>query len=111
VLKTTNKKYFKRIDTPDLKRVGATMLESSVAWRYQNQTVIISYDKPQEVLDREQYMLELAHKSVQKMGGNIPTSQPKPAAGPQQPGGMFGSGGSNDIIMGNRAPGGGGNQQ
>jgi hypothetical protein len=55
-------------------------------------------------------MLELAHKSVQKMGGNIPTSQPKPAAGPQQPGGMFGGGGSNDINMGNRA-GGGGNQQ
>ena len=36
VLKTTNKKYYKRIDIPDLKRVGATMLESSVAWRYQN---------------------------------------------------------------------------
>ena len=76
VLKTTNKKYYKRIDLPDLRRVQLQMVESNIAWRYQNQTVIISYDKPKEVLDRENYMLELAHKSVQKMGGNIPESKP-----------------------------------
>ena len=34
VLKTTNKKYYKRIDIPDLKRVQKQMEESSVAWRY-----------------------------------------------------------------------------
>ena len=34
VLKTVNKKYYKRIDIPDLKRVQKQMEESSVAWRY-----------------------------------------------------------------------------
>ena len=49
VLKTTNKKYFKRIDIPDLKRLGLVLMESNIAWKYANNTVIISYDKPKEV--------------------------------------------------------------
>ena len=46
VLKTTNKKYYKRIDIPDLRRVRLELEESSITWKYQNQTVIIGYDKP-----------------------------------------------------------------
>ena len=46
VLKTTNKKYYKRIDIPDLRRVKMELEESSITWKYQNQTVIIGYDKP-----------------------------------------------------------------
>ena len=35
VLKTTNKKYYKRIDVPDLKRAGDIKLEESeLAWKY-----------------------------------------------------------------------------
>jgi hypothetical protein len=64
VLKTTNKKYYKRIDLPDMRRVQLQMVESSITWRYQNQTVIIGYDKPAEVLAREKKMLDLAHASV-----------------------------------------------
>ena len=47
VLKTTNKKYYKRIDIPDLKRCQLQMDESSITWKYANNTVIIGYDKPQ----------------------------------------------------------------
>ena len=68
VLKTTNKKYYKRIDIPDLKRLQLTIDESSIAWKYQNNTVIISYDKPTVVKAREAEMLKLAHKAAMAQG-------------------------------------------
>jgi hypothetical protein len=46
VLRTSNKKYYKRFDIPDLKRINIKLEESEIAWKYQNNTVIISYDKP-----------------------------------------------------------------
>ena len=49
MLKTTNKKYYKRIDIPDLKRAELEIEESSVTWKYANNTVIIGYDKPDKV--------------------------------------------------------------
>ena len=57
VLKTTNKKYYKRIDIPDLKRVQLQIQDENVAWKYANATVIISYDKPAEVKQKEKEML------------------------------------------------------
>ena len=57
VLKTTNKKYYKRIDIPDLKRIQLVIDESAIAWKYSNNTVIITYDKPQQVKQRELEML------------------------------------------------------
>ena len=57
VLKTTNKKYYKRIDLPDLKRLGLRLAEENVAWKYANNTVVISYDKPAEVKQKEKEML------------------------------------------------------
>lgn len=64
MLKTTNKKYFKRIDLPDLKRLKLVLDESSIVWKYQSNTVIISYDKPEQVKSREAEMLQLAHKAA-----------------------------------------------
>ena len=34
VIRTSNKKYFKRFDIPDMKRLGLKLEESSVAWKY-----------------------------------------------------------------------------
>ena len=53
VIRTTNKKYFKRFDIPDLKRLGVKLEESSVVWKYQNNTLIIGYDKPDKILELE----------------------------------------------------------
>ena len=53
MLRTSNKKYFKRIEVPDMKRAGLKLEESGVAWKYANNTVIISYDKPKEVIAAE----------------------------------------------------------
>ncbi len=68
ILKTTNKKYYKRIDIPDLKRLSLKIDESSVAWKYINNTVIISYDKPPQAKQRELEMLMLAHKAAAAQG-------------------------------------------
>jgi len=64
VLKTTNKKYYKRIDLPDLRRLKLAVDESSIAWKYANNTVIVSYDKPAEVKAREAEMLAAAHRAA-----------------------------------------------
>ena len=60
-----NKKYYKRIDIPDLRRVGLEVDEAAIAWRYTNNTVIISYDKPDQVKAKDSEMLRLAAKATQ----------------------------------------------
>ena len=65
VLKTTNKKYYKRIDIPDLKRVGLQIDDSQVMWKYANNTVIIAYQKPAKVKARDQEMIKLANQAAQ----------------------------------------------
>lgn len=64
VLKTVNKKYYKRIEIPDLRRVGLEIDEAAIAWRYTNNTVIIGYDKPNEVKQRDHEMLALAAQAA-----------------------------------------------
>ena len=51
VIRTSNKKYYKRFDIPDMKRLGLKLEESSVAWKYQNNTLIVGYDKPDKILE------------------------------------------------------------
>jgi len=34
VVRTSNKKYFKRFDIPDLKRLGIKLEDSSVVWKF-----------------------------------------------------------------------------
>eukprot|EP00347_Sterkiella_histriomuscorum_P010679 403375340 len=64
VIRTTNKKYFKRFDIPDMKRNGIKLEESSIAWKYQNNTLIVGYDKPDKILE-----LELKKRQeIQKLG-------------------------------------------
>ena len=46
VLKTSNKKYYKRFDIPDMKRIGEKLDDTELMWKYQNNTVIIAYTKP-----------------------------------------------------------------
>ena len=65
MLKTVNKKYYKRIDIPDLRRCGLQIDEAAIGWRYANNTVIIGYDKPVEVKRKDQEMLALAAKATQ----------------------------------------------
>uniref|UniRef100_A0A6M2DIZ7 Protein DPCD n=1 Tax=Xenopsylla cheopis TaxID=163159 RepID=A0A6M2DIZ7_XENCH len=53
VVRTTNKKYYKEIDVPELKRTGLKPEQSRISINHQYNTLIITYKKPQEVIDLE----------------------------------------------------------
>lgn len=54
VVRTTNKKYFKRIDIEDLDRMRLPIEDKALSWTHENNTLVIQYRKPAEVLQREQ---------------------------------------------------------
>lgn len=53
VVRTTNKKYFKKISVPELKVLHLSLNEQSLHWSHDNNTLIVSYLKPQELLEAE----------------------------------------------------------
>ena len=53
VVRTSNKKYFKRITVPELELTGQVVAAGSLAWKHANNTLIITYPKPQEVVQAE----------------------------------------------------------
>lgn len=81
VLKTVNKKYYKRIEIPDLRRVSLEIDEAAIAWRYTNNTVIISYDKPQAVKARDAEMLRLAARAATTSTPNQAIASNSPSFG------------------------------
>eukprot|EP00694_Reclinomonas_americana_P006601 EC796990.1.p2 GENE.EC796990.1~~EC796990.1.p2 ORF type:complete len:207 (+),score=72.15 EC796990.1:39-659(+) len=53
VVRTTNRKYFKRFDVPDLKRLNLSLSADELTWTYANNTLVISYEKPSEAVECE----------------------------------------------------------
>jgi len=64
VVRTSNKKYYKRLGLPDLAYVNHTLCDSSLAWKHQHNTLIISYTKPAAAVDRERKVINDADKSA-----------------------------------------------
>jgi len=67
VVRTSNKKYFKRVDVPDLSRLNLKLKEASLSWKHQHNTLIISYTRPIEVIKAEQESLKLVAKTAVSM--------------------------------------------
>lgn len=67
VVRTSNKKYFKRIDVEDLARLNLKLKDELLSWKHQHNTLIISYARPAEVIKAEQAALKLAEKSAVKL--------------------------------------------
>jgi hypothetical protein len=65
VLRTSNKKYFKRIDLPDLKRVDPplSLEDSRLSWDYKHNTVVISYQRPAEIAKAEAVAMRAAEQN------------------------------------------------
>ena len=63
VVRTTNKKYFKKIQLPDLTRIDLKMEQSSLTWKLQHNTLVISYKKPRKAIDAELEHLQEAIKN------------------------------------------------
>merc|ERR1719356_1204964 len=63
VVRTSNKKYYKRIELLDLRRNGLKLKDELLTWKHQHNTLIISYTKPEEVIVAEQKALKEAEKA------------------------------------------------
>ena len=58
IIKTKNKKYYKRFNIPDLQRMNVPLDPSLLKVSYINNTLVISYQKPKEVLAKEKEILD-----------------------------------------------------
>ena len=58
IIRTKNKKYYKRFNIPDLERLNIKLDESLMKVNFVNNTLIISYSKPKEALEAEKEILE-----------------------------------------------------
>ncbi|KAF8565246.1 hypothetical protein P879_11002 [Paragonimus westermani] len=76
VLKTSNKKYYKKFDIPDMKRLNLPLSQDAITLNHANNTLLISYTKPDEFLQYEkQLKLHLSTvKSIDEKESECKTS-------------------------------------
>ena len=53
VIRTSNKKYFKRFGISEMDALGLPLEEGSLSFSYANTTLLVQYEKPAIVLDYE----------------------------------------------------------
>jgi len=70
VLRTTNKKYFKRFSIADLDRLNLPLEENHLSYTHANNTLIINYKKPRPVLDFEKEVQQELKKMNMKKDGD-----------------------------------------
>lgn len=68
VVRTSNKKYFKRITIEDMDRAGLPLLEQALSWEHEHNTLIVQYRKPAELIAAERE----AAAARQKLGAIEP---------------------------------------
>lgn len=71
VLRTTNKKYFKRIDVPEMKALDMKLRDDPqvLTYTHQSNTLVIQYKKPKAILQAEaQYRQERANVPAKPTG-------------------------------------------
>ncbi|XP_055679344.1 protein DPCD [Lutzomyia longipalpis] len=57
VVRTTNKKYYKIIQIPELQRCNSLPKQENISFKHQHNTLIISYQKPKILLEMEKAVL------------------------------------------------------
>ncbi|XP_061844291.1 protein DPCD isoform X1 [Nerophis lumbriciformis] len=66
VIKTSNKKYYKKFNIPDLDRSQLPLDSSALSFTHANNTLIVSYKKSNEILTLEQNLM----KELKKLKGS-----------------------------------------
>ncbi|XP_032683725.1 protein DPCD [Odontomachus brunneus] len=61
-VRTSNKKYFKKLEVPDLQRIGLKPKQDAITFTHSLNTLIIMYKKPTELLNVENKILTEALK-------------------------------------------------
>ncbi|XP_056136003.1 protein DPCD isoform X2 [Lampris incognitus] len=71
IVKTSNKKYYKKFSVPDLDRIQLPLDCSALSFTYANDTLIISYKKPKEILTLEHELLRELKKLKGTSEGDV----------------------------------------
>ncbi|XP_013191145.2 protein DPCD isoform X2 [Amyelois transitella] len=58
IVRTTNKKYFKKLQVPEIARLGQPLEQANIQSTHQFNTLIIMYKKPQQLLDMDKEWFE-----------------------------------------------------
>ncbi|GJQ74190.1 hypothetical protein Trydic_g19103 [Trypoxylus dichotomus] len=66
VVRTTNKRYFKKLSIPELDRVNLVPQQDAINFIHKYNTLIITYKKPQEVIEQEKIIFEDVKKLQSK---------------------------------------------
>ena len=75
LVKTVNKKYFKRIKVPDMDRCEIPFDSSCLSHDHANNTLIISYKKPQTILTLEKKVFQEISKLKASQDGQVDCAQ------------------------------------
>jgi len=68
IVRTSNKKWFKRISVPDMDRMHLKLVQSNVSFTHANRTLVISYAKPASILEAEAARRQ--ERATMKCGAN-----------------------------------------
>jgi hypothetical protein len=72
VIRTSNKKYFKRFEVPELKLLDKKLEDAALSWDYRNFTLIVQYKKPREAvvaeIEEKKDRMQLAAKKTPEEG-------------------------------------------
>uniref|UniRef100_UPI003AB0D826 protein DPCD isoform X1 n=1 Tax=Centroberyx gerrardi TaxID=166262 RepID=UPI003AB0D826 len=71
IIKTSNKKYYKKFSIPDLDRSQLLLDCSALSFTHANNTLIVSYKKPKEILTLEQELLRELKKLKGTSEGDV----------------------------------------
>lgn len=75
VIRTANKKYFKRFPVPELDLLGLPLEQHRLQWHHANITLVVSYAKPPAVLAAENEERAQRHAMRGKEEGNVDCKQ------------------------------------
>ncbi|KAK3589438.1 hypothetical protein CHS0354_020773 [Potamilus streckersoni] len=71
IIRTTNKKYYKKFGIPDMNRIQLALEPQNLSFAYANNTLIVSYQKPEPILEIEKLLQEEFRKLKASKDGDV----------------------------------------
>ncbi|XP_076815471.1 protein DPCD-like [Clavelina lepadiformis] len=74
-IRTSNKKYFKKLTIPDMERSRLVLDSNSLTFAHANNTLIVQYKKPKAIVDDQEVLLEEFKKMKSTKDGDVECNQ------------------------------------